>query len=589
MKLTKTHLILIGIFILAFFLRLYSAAHVDIGSDEIIYSLIPLHIIDAGRLSTVEQAPVYFYLTDLSYKLFGNLTLISTRFTSILFGATATILIYLLSLKLFHNKNAALLSSFLFAVSGYAIRHNQEMDMTAYFLSLLSIYFFLYVLENKYNYLYPSLGILALASLVKPIVLLFAPAYFLTWGVISWKNKEGLFHKTENTYHLNPHLLKKIFLSIILCIIIVAPVLTYNYLLYKEKGMTDYYFTVLAGIGNSQIYKGQEANSWTIIRSLENIIGSFTQLFKLDFIILLAGLCGIILAWKHKKDQTLLFCSTLFFLYLYLGGIMGSSTHYVWTPLILSIFAGYAIIHLSEKIQSTLSLKKIIYLICVILIITTSFNLHTISKLKEASIQNILNEYAVDNIPNNAIIIMDPRVYRGVYSWALSDKHYLEGTYFPELINNLPKLPGTKQTLPLYYIECGPGKTCGWKPEDYQRISDYGKQLSASLIPNMKKVTELHTADTLVIYQSTINAPLSIYEPIDRTHNHWYTPIGWKYIENAVDNYTPKNIIDKTLNSISFFILYIDVLIAILSIFYVFYILFKEPKTEKEEQNQKTE
>ncbi len=585
MKLTKTHLILLAIFALAFLVRLYSAAHVDIGSDEIIYSLIPLHIIDAGRLSTVEQAPVYFYLTYLSYKLFGSFTLISTRFTSILFGAAAAMLIYLISLKIFNNKNAALLSSFLFALSGYAIRFNQEMDMTAYFLSLLSLYFFLYVLENKPNYLYPSLGILALASLVKPIILLFIPAYFLTWAIIGWKNKHGFIYKKENNYHIDQKIIKTICISLLLCIIIVAPVLTYNYLLYKEKGITDYYFTVLAGIGNAQIYTGQEAESWTITALKDVLIGTLTQFLKYDFIILLAGISGLFPAWKNKRNETMLLGLTILFLYLYLAGKMSSATHYVWVPLILSIFAGYAIIHFHETMQQKMKLKQIFYVICIILLISTSFTLYNISKLKEASIQNILNEYAVDNLPNNAIIIVDPRIYRGVYTWALSDKHYLEGTSFPQLINNLDKLPGTKQTLPLYYIECGPGKYCGWKPEDYQRISDYGKQLSASLIPNMKKVTELHTADTLVIYQSTINAPTSIYEPIDRTHNHWYTPIGWKYTENAIDNYTPKNFVDKTLNALSFLILYIDVLIALLSIVYVFYVLFKQPKTEKEEHN----
>jgi hypothetical protein len=264
---------------------------------------------------------------------------------------------------------------------------------------------------------------------------------------------------------------------------------------------------------------------------------------------------------------------------------MGSPTHYVWVPLILSIFAGHTIIHLAEKIQHKLSFKQIIYILCIFLLFTTSFTLYNISKLKDASIQNLLNEYATDNLPSNAIIIVDPRVYRGVYSWALSDRHYLEGTSFPQLIDNLDKLPGTKQTLPFYYIECGPGKYCGWKPEDYNRIADYGKQLSASLIPNMKKIKEIKTADTLVIYQSTINAPISIYEPIDRTHNHWYTPIGWKYTENAVDNYTPKNFFDKTLNSLSFVILYIDIFIAILSIPFVFYILFR---TKQENQTPET-
>ena len=96
----------------------------------------------------------------------------------------------------------------------------------------------------------------------------------------------------------------------------------------------------------------------------------------------------------------------------------------------------------------------------------------------------------------------------------------------------------------------------------------------------MKLIKQLQTADTLNIYQSTINVPLSIYEPIDRTHTHWYTPVGWKYTDQAIDNYTPKTFFDKTLNALSHLILYLDVLLALLSILYVFYLIFKENKTE---------
>ena len=586
MKLTKTHLILIAIFALAFLVRLYSAAHVDIGSDAIIYSLIPLNIIDAQRLSTVEQAPVYFYLTDLSYKIFGNLTLTSTRFASILFGAAATILLYLFTLKIFNNKNTALFSSFLFALSGYAIRYNQEMDMTAFFLALLSMYFFLYVLENKPKYLYLSLGTLALATLVKPIVLLLLPAYFIIWFWHGCNNHQGLIYKKENKITFNPHILKTLLLSILLCIIIVAPVLTYNYLLYKEKGITDYYFTVLAGIGNNQIYKGQEAELWTISRTFTITGIIFKFLLKYDALLLILGLIGIPLAIQKNRMASLFLLLCLLIYPLYLLGKMSSATHYVWIPLLLSIFAGYALSTITQKYQQFIKPKHIFAFLCLILLFTSSITLYNISKLKQNSIQNLLNEYAVDNLPDNAIIVVDPRVYRGIYTWALSDKHYLEGTYFPQLTNNLDKLPGPTQTLPIYYIECGPGKTCGWKPEDYQRISDYGIQLSQSLTPNMKLIKQLQTADTLNIYQSTINVPLSIYEPIDRTHTHWYTPIGWKYTDQAIDNYTPKTLFDKTLNALSYLILYLDVLLALLSILYVFYLLFKENKTEHN-QNKK--
>jgi len=146
---------------------------------------------------------------------------------------------------------------------------------------------------------------------------------------------------------------------------------------------------------------------------------------------------------------------------------------------------------------------------------------------------------------------------------------------FIQLINNVNKLSGPPQTIPFYYIECGPGKYCGWKPDDYQRVSNYGQQLSAEITPNMDKIHEIHTADTLIIYQSTISVPLSIYETIDRTHLHWYTPVGWKYPELAVDTYTPSTAFDKFLNTFSLIVLYADVLIALSSIVLVFVLLAK--------------
>ena len=117
MKIKKNGLILLFIFCLGLILRIISANNVDISPDDMVYSLIPLNIISAGRLGTVEQSPLYFYLNDLGYKLFGGITPISTRLPSIIFGSLSILVIYLLAVELFKKKEVGLIAAFFFAVS----------------------------------------------------------------------------------------------------------------------------------------------------------------------------------------------------------------------------------------------------------------------------------------------------------------------------------------------------------------------------------------------------------------------------------------------------------------------------------------
>lgn len=134
MKLTKTILYILILFCIGFLLRIIAAANSDVGTDEIIYTLLPLNIIDAQRLGTVEQSTLFFYLEDLTYKISNGVGPIASRFPSILFGSLAIIIIYLLTKELFQNNTAALFSAALVTFSGFILRHNTEMDMVAFFL-----------------------------------------------------------------------------------------------------------------------------------------------------------------------------------------------------------------------------------------------------------------------------------------------------------------------------------------------------------------------------------------------------------------------------------------------------------------------
>ena len=577
MKITKTTVYLILLVILALVLRLISAASVDIGTDEMIYSLIPLNIISAERLSTVEQAPLYFYLTDLGYKITGGLTLVSTRLPSIIFGSFVVLVLFLICRELFENKNIGLVAAFLFAVSGYALRFNQEMDMTAFFFSLVSILFFIQFLKgNNTKLIYLSALFLALGVLAKPIVLVFVPAYIIVFFLYGYTHHLGWFKDKEGKRAFNPQILKIILVAVVIAIIVVMPVLVYNYLLYKEKGITDYYFSVLAGVGNEKnIYQGQEAEPWSGSRLVTVSKNLSINFLRYDALLFILGLVGIPLVFKKEKYYSLLLVLSIVFLVLYLAGKMGSATHYVWIPLILSIFAGYSIILFQEKIRQHFHFRHFVTIIIILSLLSTGIVLQQIIPLKKTSIALALREYAYQEIPADAIVVLDPRIYRGIYAWAFNDRHYLEGTYFPELSNQLSTLPGSKENIPLYYIECGPGTNCGWKPEDFQRIYKYGEELSQVFHTQAQKIGEIKAVDTFIVYKGTITASPAVYEPIDRTHQHWYTPVGWKYPEDAIDTYTPRTMFDKLLNGVAFFILYADVAIALGSLGMVFYLLGK--------------
>ena len=70
MKISKIALMVLGIFLLAFSLRTLTSFYLDVGTDEMIYSLIPYNIISAHRLSTVEQSPLYFYLRNNKHHIY---------------------------------------------------------------------------------------------------------------------------------------------------------------------------------------------------------------------------------------------------------------------------------------------------------------------------------------------------------------------------------------------------------------------------------------------------------------------------------------------------------------------------------------
>ena len=189
MKITKTNFYLLLIFVIALIFRIIAAHNTHVSTDEMVYSILPLNIISAGRLGTIEQSPLFFYLTDFGYKILGGITAISIRSTAIIFGSLAVLVIFLITQELFKNKKVSLISSFIFALSGFSLTNNYEMNMAAFFFALLSMLFFIKALKGNHKSLYLTSLFLALGALMKSIVLLFVPVYALIWLIYGYKKK----------------------------------------------------------------------------------------------------------------------------------------------------------------------------------------------------------------------------------------------------------------------------------------------------------------------------------------------------------------------------------------------------------------
>ena len=166
--------------IVGFILRLIAANNVGAIADEMIHGGHSIDIIKSGVLNAQNQSPVWLYLTDLSYKIFG-VHAFSGRMLSVLFGALTIPLVYMIARRLF-DKKIALLAAFLLTISSYSIRYAlMEMDEAMIFFVLLGYYYFSRDLQEKNRISYLAIVFLGVAVMIKAIALMFIPGLIICW------------------------------------------------------------------------------------------------------------------------------------------------------------------------------------------------------------------------------------------------------------------------------------------------------------------------------------------------------------------------------------------------------------------------
>ena len=567
---------LIILFILSFVLRSIAAVNIAPNADEMVHGTHALGIINSNKLQIMDQDAVWFYLTDLFYRIFGE-NLFGLRFMSILFGSLSIIILYLMTKELF-NKKTALFASLILTLSSYHIIMSlAEMDTSMIFFVLLSMYLLIKALKEQKNVFYILSSLfLGIAIMIKQIATLFAPIFFLFILYYKYKNKD---------FKLS---LKSLFYFIIIIFIAVIPILTFNYLLYKDKNLVDLQFSRFLGIGK-ETYSSIEATLkpfsfkdlfFSYANHPPGLVEGWSILYKDASLILILGLIGLTISFKRNKDFSLLLLSSLLIPFIFLSGTSLLSIHFVFAIPLLCLFSANILEFITLKLEN--KFKKVSYLIMILIIISSLFFIQKENLFRDKNEITKVIEFKKDKIDDNSLVIVDSRVYRGRIVLAFNDKHYLEANYLNNLLQDQDKLQGEFTSLNTYFIECVTDD-CGWGTvNDQPEFNKSMEDIVTFFKNNSKFLTTIKNSykdDYFNVYNTNLRLKEGSLQLADSSHSWFYYPVRYKW--ESFDDYKTKNFFDKFLDLIAHFILYLEIIIALSSIIVTFYILIKnENKNE---------
>lgn len=568
MNIKKPALILGGIVLLGLALRLIVANNLHINSDETVYTVHALGFINSGRLSVLEQSPAYYTILDATYSLFGN-SAITSRLPSIIGGTLSIILVFLIT-QHFYDRRTGLLAAFFTAVSGFLLSNFVEMDALMYFFILLSFYLLIRATDKESvlnKELFFCMSAYVVAVLIKPLAI---PA-IVPLVVYYFYKKSGEKIMTH---------LKVIGLFVLLSLVMLSPILTHNYLLYKEKKVTDIFFSQYLGLNLEEYRPYGAEKEWNFTYFKEKLKKNGKQLFSNDFFIALFSPFGLFFSLRKRNPSNVLLLPLLF-VYLYFVGITGSPNHYIIIVMVLAIYAAQGVVSLLPRLDRlSLSLQQGLVIFGVLVLLVNAVSIQ--EQLTEKASTNTLREYFSTITGDDILVVYDPRMYLGSAQWVLSDLHAVKGVYF---VDHLAKFnaAGIQQnkSVELYYIECTTGD-CGWGRGTAE--NEQAQQTGNQITDLFKKQAEVVTtfSDNLergsydyTVYHVAAYLPPGYLNEVDRGRSYFSYWFRYKEDERAFDYIERKNLgwLETALYSFSLLMLRLDSLLAVGMILLVGYLV----------------
>jgi len=568
---------LIIITLLGFVMRLVSALNGLVYADDMLHAAQAVGFFNSGKLVIFSQSSfLWFFITDFFYKLLGP-TQLASRLAAVIFGSLIIIMIYFLSREFF-NEKISMIAAFLFAVSPFAIRLMlAEHDSMALFFIIGGMLFFVKGLKkNQLKFFVLAGGFIGLGIATKIYTFFFGLSMILYAVHRNWRIKGKVIDKK---------LIKKIVVFMLIAGIFFLPSLTHNYLLYKDKGFVDYQFTTAFGIAKdkaAQYYSwdagwGRPVNFKAFFIGDEEYFGTklptifipAESILKDDPVIFGLGILGLALLIKRKRRYALFCLLMIAIAYFYIASIMPKSTkHYLFVFILLMPAAGYFLNSVIEKIR----MKKI-YILALILILSLVLLWFSAPYFYYKSATSKLMDFKEKEIGENSIVISDGRIYRGRTIWMFSDKHYLEASYFRELLNRQGGLPGQIVSIPVYFVECVTDD-CGWgtikdQPEfnaSMEAIVDFFKK-------NGNLISEIEDVYTKQVYYKVYKAELALkdrsFQLVDSTHMFLLNPLGFnRSLAPVFDDYEIKTDADALLQKTARLVMYLALISSLISVLF---------------------
>ena len=571
-----------------FIFRMIIAAHNAPVADEMVHGSHAIGIASLGPLSTITQGPLWFYLTDFSYSVFG-VTLWSGRMCAIVFGTFSIVLVFLLS-RLFFSARTSLLATALFAFSPYQLYWSRiYMDQSLLFFVLLAAYFFIKDYRDK-KYITPlSALFLGIGCLIKIISGVFIVVFSIFVLITVYRNR-----KDPALYNKSFRNMLYFFGVIGLCLV---PLFAYNYFLYESKGIVDLPFAMYLGI-NIEVYQGPglaHGDGFMLEKLPKNLKDVCTEYFaKQDPLsLILFGLGLIFFLRSFKKENSFFFeksflLTLIAFPLLFIAATIVLDTHYTYFTAFFAIIAG----NFFEKIQTHTGplFKKIAGITFIILIIANLSIIGPVFTHQSATAQ--LREFANDKITSSDLVITDSRIYRGLSVWMFNDKHYLDAVSFGQVMDYAQK---NKASTPVrtFFIECAVDD-CGWGTiKDQPALNESMEALAASFKTaatnqwsiyggGSKDNADGYEDSSLVqyrVYEVSIPLNPQILQSIDQTHNWFFYDIPRTRNEGAqIDSYTTSGLVASLLNPLAYLVLYVSIVLAFLAPLYTLYLVVMTEK-----------
>jgi len=562
-------------------LRFIGAINLDVLADDVVYASQSAGITGAKIISTHSNPPLFFYLTDLAYNVFGYSTF-AARFWPMIAGTLLIPLAYLISNQLLKNKKQSFFVALFVTFSSFLIRMTfTEQSLVVFFFIFAGIYFGILFMEK------PSYRLLLVFSIFFGLALLTkynAPFFIISFGIYALYNRSSKGHKFLTV--------KNCLLFLAILILFAFPFLSFNYILYDQKGIVDVYFSRLVHLDATQeLYGGlggQENSFFDNLFNLNNY-GNYKLPLITDPALVIFAIMGLFSLYKNNRK---VFSFVLIFLLIpFILQSAGAplEKHFAFMYILLAIPAGLGLSNSLNKLKT--KNLKIIALVGFLLIaiyflsISNGTPSHYFSKGPNAELKSFINS----EVSDSSLIVFDSRIYTARSMWLATDKTYLNFEQSVPLLQqvfaqNMSAVPPMK----VYFVECVV-EDCGWgwvasnpnlntSSEFFiNSIAERADVVSIIESPSFNG-NELFTGipqEYYKVYSADLRIPQNILEQIKQSQSFYFVPYLYKNMNDYIFNYKTIYPFANLLDNLSYLVILAAIFLSILSVLAIFFMLIK--------------